>query len=62
MKPHRSAPPMSAADPADLAAAFADAYRCPDCASTSELTERTPGVFVLAVAHDLTCPSFRRMA
>lgn len=53
--------PMSA-DPAALATAYAGAYCCPDCASVSELTERAPGVFVLAVAHDDTCPTLRRMA
>ncbi len=49
-------------DPSQLAAAYADAYHCPDCSSTSDLVEQAPGVFVLVVAHDETCPTLRRMA
>lgn len=45
-----------------MAEAYAADYCCPDCDSRTELTERTPGVFVLAVAHDATCPALRRMA
>jgi NADH pyrophosphatase NudC (nudix superfamily) len=28
---------------------------CPDCNATSTFTQITPGVFVLAIAHDNTC-------
>lgn len=49
-------------DSTSLAAAFAEDYRCPDCASSSDLVEQAPGVFVLTVAHDDTCPTLRRMA
>lgn len=52
----------SSIDAASLALAYADGYRCPDCLSDSELVEQAPGVFVLTVAHDQTCPTLRRMA
>ena len=32
------------------------AYHCPDCASTSQIVTVSPGVFVMQVAHDSTCP------
>lgn len=38
-----------------LVAAFAAGYRCPDCDSTTTLTNRD-GVHVLTVQHDETCP------
>lgn len=49
-------------DAALLAVAYAAGYCCPDCQSASELIEQAPGVFVLTVAHDDTCPTLRRMA
>lgn len=36
--------------------------RCPDCDSdVGELVEESPGLFVLEVAHDPTCPLWQRM-
>ena len=35
--------------------------QCDDCVSENELVELSPNVFVLRVAHDETCPTFRRM-
>lgn len=36
-------------------------YRCPDCQSEQTLTEPRPGVLMLNVAHDTTCPAYRAM-
>ena len=44
-----------------LAEQFAGAYRCPDCHAEKALTEHRPGVFVIEVAHDATCPLFAQM-
>ncbi|MDP9093406.1 MAG: hypothetical protein M3N95_10835 [Actinomycetota bacterium] len=44
-----------------LAAAFGHDYRCPDCHARKNLTEHTPGVFVLDIEHDATCPTYRAM-
>jgi hypothetical protein len=41
---------------------FADNYVCPDCLAAKQLTEDAPGVFVLTVAHDSTCPELARKA
>lgn len=40
------------------ALAIAARYRCPDCDATTALTEAAPGVLVLDVAHDETCPNY----
>ncbi|MDP9117745.1 MAG: hypothetical protein M3O28_10925 [Actinomycetota bacterium] len=45
-----------------LAAAFAVDYMCPDCHADKNLTETTPGVFVLEISHDETCPQLRRVS
>lgn len=45
-----------------LTTSFAAGYRCPDCNSDTELSELVPGVFRLAVLHDETCPTLRRLA
>jgi hypothetical protein len=39
------------------------AYRngCPVCDATQRLVEVDPGVFVLQVGHDLTCPTWREI-
>ena len=34
---------------------------CPDCGAYSELFDSGGGVYVLAVRHDETCPSYRAM-
>lgn len=34
-------------------------YECPDCASDTHLVQVTPGVYVLEVRHDDTCPTLR---
>lgn len=39
--------------------AYAETYRCPDCASSSEL-HVLDGVPVLDVRHDDTCPTYRK--
>ncbi len=39
-----------------LAESYAADYRCPDCASETELLELASGVFRLEVRHDDTCP------
>jgi hypothetical protein len=44
-----------------LAREYAADYRCPDCLSEQELVEHSPGVMVLEVRHDETCPSYRAM-
>jgi hypothetical protein len=43
-----------------IASAFAD-YRCPDCSSEQSLVEHAPGVMLLEVRHDATCPTYRAM-
>jgi hypothetical protein len=43
-----------------IASAFAD-YHCPDCLSEQSLVEHGPGVLLLGVRHDETCPSYRAM-
>ncbi|HET6877726.1 MAG TPA: hypothetical protein VFH38_09380 [Jatrophihabitans sp.] len=43
------------------AEAFAGSYRCPDCSADSRLTEHTPGIYLLEVAHDPTCPLLAAM-
>jgi hypothetical protein len=37
------------------------AYACPDCSADTRLTEEAPGVYVLTVEHDDTCPTYRAM-
>ncbi len=37
------------------------AARCPDCDSRARLTAYTPGVLILEVRHDDTCPTYRAM-
>ncbi|BFP50649.1 hypothetical protein SCMC78_04560 [Streptomyces sp. CMC78] len=32
---------------------------CGDCLATAELTEVKPGIVMLEVKHDLTCPTYR---
>jgi hypothetical protein len=44
-----------------LATAYADDHRCPDCLSEQSLVQHAPGVMVLEVRHDRTCPSYRAM-
>lgn len=36
-------------------------YECPDCASDAQLVQVKPGVYVLQVRHDDTCPTLRRI-
>ncbi|MBA2730481.1 MAG: hypothetical protein H0U48_06995 [Euzebyaceae bacterium] len=48
-------------EPADLAAAVASGYRCPDCDADAALREVRPLVYVLDVAHDDTCPTLARL-
>ena len=38
---------------------FAQNYRCPDCAATSELHRDQLGLWHLLVSHDETCPTYR---
>jgi len=33
---------------------------CPDCSATSELVEIDSNVFVLQIAHDISCPELAR--
>lgn len=47
--------------PADLATAYALAYRCPDCDADTQLVQLAPGVAELTVAHDPTCPRLRAL-
>ena len=35
-------------------------YHCPDCVSESKLEQVAPGVWVMQVAHDTTCPILRQ--
>lgn len=44
-----------------LAATFAASYRCPDCNATTALNEAAPGLLVLEVQHDETCPEHKRI-
>jgi len=41
--------------------ALEKAARCLDCNSRTHLTEPTPGVYLLEVRHDDTCPTYRGM-
>ena len=34
-------------------------YECHDCTAATQLQEITPGVHVLAVVHEDTCPAMR---
>lgn len=34
---------------------------CPDCTATQELTQYSPGVMILEIRHDNTCPTYRAM-
>lgn len=36
-------------------------YRCPDCNASTSMGEQAPGVFVLEMAHDPTCPIYRAL-
>lgn len=47
--------------PADLATAYALAYRCPDCDADTEMHQLSPGIAELLVRHDATCPAYRTM-
>jgi hypothetical protein len=44
------------------ALAFAASYTCPDCHADKRLSEQAPGVYLLDVAHDETCPAYRAMS
>ena len=43
----------------DTVRAFAEGYRCPDCDAENKLTRDPSGVWLLAVHHDATCPTFQ---
>ena len=47
-------------DPATLAL-IGRLSECPDCCADTELVQSTPGVHVLEVRHDDTCPAYRSM-
>lgn len=49
---------MNRRDRRRAAEAFARGFRCPDCASDTALEEAAPGVYVLEVHHDETCPAY----
>jgi hypothetical protein len=34
---------------------------CPDCDSTVELHELTPGIISAGIAHDPTCPTYQQI-
>jgi len=34
---------------------------CGDCTAVQEMSEVEPGVFVLEIRHDPTCPTYRRI-
>jgi len=34
---------------------------CPDCCADTELVQPSPGVHILEVRHDETCPTYRSM-
>jgi hypothetical protein len=36
--------------------------RCPDCDADAEMVEHSPGMLVLAIRHDGTCPHDRAMS
>lgn len=40
---------------------IASGYECPDCNVETRLVQDEPGVYVLAVFHDDTCPAFNAM-
>lgn len=40
--------------------AIADGYECPDCCADTELIQVSPGMHVLEVRHDNTCPELAR--
>jgi hypothetical protein len=40
--------------------AIADGYECPDCNADTELVQVSPGVHVLEVRHDDSCPWFNQ--
>lgn len=43
------------------AASAGPVYECPDCNVDTGLVEVSPGVLVIQVYHDDTCPTFLRM-
>ncbi len=45
-------------DPATLAL-IGRLSACPDCCADTELVQSSPGVHVLEVRHDDTCPTYR---
>ncbi len=50
--------------PAEQLAALAGqrlAGGCEDCNAEQVLSEHSPGVFVLEIRHDPTCPTYRRI-
>jgi len=47
-------------DPATLAL-IGRLSECPDCCADTELVQPSPGVHVLEVRHDETCPTYRSM-
>lgn len=48
---------MSSKSPAEIAAGFANAYRCGHCRSRSgDRVEVAPGFFYLKIHHDDGCP------
>ena len=49
-------------DARQAAAAFAATYACPDCHADKRLSEQAPGVYLLDVEHDETCPAYRAMS
>jgi hypothetical protein len=44
-----------------IALVLAAGYRCPDCDAETHLDEDAPGVMVLDVEHDPTCPAYTAM-
>ena len=36
-------------------------YECPDCNADTRLVQQHPGLYVLAVFHDDTCPAYQTM-
>lgn len=59
MSPRRNRRPNRDARRAALNVAVG--YRCPDCHSEQQLAEEAPGVLVLTVQHDPTCPAYVAM-
>ena len=43
----------------EMARVFGDMLHCPDCDSDAEMVEHVPGVWLLEVAHESTCPLWR---